>query len=56
LAQATAITIFAPWLGDAAFLVFLAHHEAGDVLQEHQRNAALRAQFDEVRAFHAPIR
>src|ERR1700722_1868023 len=30
-------------LGDAARLVFLADHEAGDVLQEDQRNAALRA-------------
>ena len=32
-------------------LVFLADHEAGDVLQEHQRDAALGAQFDEMRAF-----
>src|ERR1700691_958178 len=30
-------------LGDAASLVFLADHEAGNVLQEDQRNAALRA-------------
>ncbi len=38
-------------LGDAAGFVLLADHEAGDVLQEHQRDAALAGQFDEVRAF-----
>ena len=38
-------------LGDAAGLVFLPDHEAGDVLQEHQRYAALAGQFDKVRAF-----
>ena len=37
-------------LGDAAVLVLAADHEAGDVLQEQQRNAALAAQLDEVRA------
>ena len=37
-------------LGDAAGFVFLADHEAGDVLQEQQRNAALAAQLDEMRA------
>ena len=37
-------------LGDAAFLVLLADHKAGDVLQEQQRNAALAGQFDKVRA------
>ena len=37
--------------GDAFGLVFLAHHEAGDVLQEQQRNLSLIAQFDKVRAF-----
>ena len=37
-------------LGDAAGLVFPSDHEAGDVLQEHQRDAALAAQLDEVRA------
>ena len=36
--------------GDAAVLVLPADHEAGDVLQEHQRDAALVAQLDEVRA------
>jgi hypothetical protein len=47
---ATAVTIFAPSLGDAAALVLAPDHEAGDVLQEHERNAALAAQLDEVRA------
>ena len=36
-------------LGDAAALVLLADHEAGDVLQEDQRDAAQVAQLDEVR-------
>src|SRR5690606_29032624 len=36
--------------GDAGLLVLLADHEAGDVLQEHQRDAALVAQLDEMRA------
>ena len=49
-AVATAVTSLAPSLGDAAGLVFLADHEAGDVLQEHQRDPALAAQLDEVRA------
>jgi hypothetical protein len=31
-------------------------HEAGDVLQEHQRHLALAAQLDEVRALHARSR
>src|ERR1035438_3893563 len=35
---------------DAARLVFLAGHEAGDVLQEHKGNVALAAQFDEMGA------
>ncbi len=38
-------------LGDAAFFVLLADHEASDVLQEQQRDAALAGQLDEVRAF-----
>ena len=38
-----------PVLGDAGILVFASDHEAGDVLQEHQRNVALVAEFDEVR-------
>src|SRR5690606_9879703 len=37
-------------LGDAAGLVFLPDHEACDVLQEQQRDAALTGQLDEVRA------
>ena len=37
--------------GDAAVFVLFADHEAGDVLQEEQRRSALRAEFDEVRAF-----
>jgi hypothetical protein len=36
--------------GDAFVLVLAADHEAGDVLQEHQRDLALAAQLDEVRA------
>ena len=37
-------------LGDAAGLVVAADHEAGDVLQEQQRDPAAVAQLDEVRA------
>ena len=40
-------------LGDAAGLVLAPDHEAGDVLQEDQRDAALVAQLDEVRALEA---
>src|SRR6185312_4880225 len=36
--------------GDAFVLVLAPDHETGDVLQEHQRNLALAAQLDEVRA------
>jgi hypothetical protein len=36
-------------LGDAAGFVFAADHEAGNVLQEEQRNAALARELDEVR-------
>src|SRR5690606_37845233 len=36
--------------GNPFVLVLAAHHEAGDVLQEHQRRLALAAQFDEVGA------
>ena len=38
-------------LGDAAHFRFTSHHEAGDVLQEHERDAALVAQLDEVSRF-----
>ena len=48
--QATAVTILAPSLAMPACFVLLADHEAGDVLQEHQRDVALVAQLDEVRA------
>ena len=37
-------------LGNAFGLVFAPDHEAGDVLQEQQRNLALATQLDEVRA------
>src|SRR5690606_914657 len=42
---------FGAVFGDAFSFVLLAHHEAGDVLQEQQRDVALAAQLDEVRAF-----
>ena len=35
--------------GDALVLVFAPDHEAGDVLQEHQRDLALRTQLHEMR-------
>ena len=35
--------------GDAALLIFLAHHKAGDILQKQQRNIPGGAQFDKVR-------
>src|SRR5262249_18740209 len=37
-------------LDDALLLVLLADHEAGDVLEEHQRHVARVAQLDELRA------
>ena len=37
-AQATAVTIFAPCLAMPPASYFAADHEAGDVLQEHQRD------------------
>lgn len=37
-------------LGDAARLIVLSDHEAGEVLQEHQRDPALVAELDEVSA------
>ena len=36
-------------LGDAAVLELFTDDEAGDVLQKHQRDLALRAELDEVR-------
>jgi hypothetical protein len=41
--------------GDAFVLVLAAHHEAGDVLQKHQRDLALAAQLDEVRALQGRL-
>ena len=38
-------------LGDPGVLVFPAHHEAGDVLEEDERNPAPGAEFDEMGAF-----
>ena len=49
-AHDTAVTIFAPSLAMPPASYFLPDHEAGDVLQEHERDAALRAELDEVRA------
>ena len=43
-------------LGDAAALVLPADHEAGDVLQEDQRDAAQVAQLDEVRGLERRLR
>jgi len=44
-----------PILGNAARLGRLAHHEAGDVLQEYQRNTFAAAQLDEMRAFQCAL-
>src|SRR5512139_528504 len=41
--------------GDAAVLVLPADHEAGDVLEEHERDAPLVAQLDEVGALEAGL-
>ena len=41
---------FGAVFGDAARFVLAPDHEAGDVLQEHQRNVALAAQLNEMRA------
>ena len=43
-------------LGDTARLVLLPDHEAGDVLQEQQRHAALAGELDEVRALQRRLR
>ena len=48
--QATAVTSLAPSRAMPRVLVLAPDHEAGDVLQEDQRDAALVAQLDEVRA------
>ena len=41
---------------NAFVFVLAADHEAGDVLQKHQRNLALAAELDEVRAFLRRLR
>src|SRR5581483_3608367 len=41
---------------DAAALVLLSDHEAGDVLQEDQRNTALIAELDEMRRLQRGLR
>ena len=43
LAVATAVTILAPLRAMPSFSYLRAHHEAGDVLLEHQRDLALAA-------------
>src|SRR6516165_2803967 len=43
-------------LGDAARLVFAADHKPGDVLQKDERDPALRAKLDEVRALQCAFR
>src|ERR1700690_4031189 len=42
-------------LGDAACLVFASHHEAGNVLQKYERNAALITELDEVSRFQCRL-
>ncbi len=42
--------------GNAAIFVFATDHETGDVLQKEQRDAALRAEFDEMRGFQRRFR
>src|SRR5436853_330099 len=42
-------------LGNALVLVFAAHHEAGDVLQKYEGNAALGAELDEMRALQGAL-
>ncbi len=49
------MTSLAPCLAMPSCLGRPAHHEAGDVLQEHQRDAALAAQLDEVGALHGRV-
>ena len=55
-AFATAITILAPCLAMPSASYSLADHEAGDVLQEHERIARAGAQLDEVRALLRALR
>ncbi len=55
-AVATAVTSFAPFLAMPPASTSRADHEAGDVLEEDQRDPALAAEFDEVRAFQRALR
>ena len=50
------MTSLAPSLAMPPRLVLAADHEAGDVLQEQQRDAALAAQLDEMRALQRAFR
>ena len=52
--EATAVTSLAPSLAMPRF-AFLADHEAGDVLQEQQRNVALARELDEMRALERAL-
>ena len=53
---ATAITIFAPSFAMPPFSYCLPDDEARDVLQEEERDSALPAQLDEVRALERRLR
>ena len=53
--MATAVTILAPSLAMPPASYLLPDHEAGDVLQEHERDAALAAQLDEMRALQRAL-
>ena len=55
-AVATAVTILAPSLAMPPFSYLRADHEAGDVLQKDERDAALGAQLDEMRALQRALR
>ena len=55
LVVATAVTSLAPSLAMPPASYFLPDHEAGDVLQEHQRDVALARELDEVRALERAL-
>jgi hypothetical protein len=50
------MTSFAPSACDTALLVLLPDHEAGDVLEEDERDAALAGELDEVRSLLRRLR
>jgi hypothetical protein len=54
-AVATAVTSLAPSLAMPSGLIFAADHEAGDVLQEQQRRAALAGELDEMGALQRAL-